>query len=391
MTLGVPGSLGPNTQICVRCLMDETVPGVQFDRNGICNHCHIHDKLEEVYPLGEEGKRRIHRIADQIRKDGKGNKYDCVVGVSGGRDTSYCLYVAVRELGLRPLAAHFDNGWDSDIAKSNLRKLCNSLDVDLHTTIADWDESRDLTNCTIRASVPYIDLTDDVGIAGTLYRAAERENIRYVLSSHSFREEGITPVKWMYIDGLYVRSIIKQFSKMPAYTQFPKELEVDLHHMLYWIFAKRIKIVNLSNYYDDVGQKVEQTLAEECGWVDTYQHHFDNEIFALVYHYARHKFGIDWRIIELSAKIRTGAVTRDEALAELEKLPVFETEELLSYCLKKQGFDRDEYEELLTAPRKYWTEYPNYYRFFRWFKYPIKIAGRLDIIPGHSYEKFFET
>jgi transposase len=140
-----------------------------------------------------------------------------------------------------------------------------------------------------------------------------------------------------------------------------------------------------------VGDKVERILAEECGWVDTFQHHFDNEIFALVYHYARHKFGFDWRIIELSAKVRTGALARMQALAILEKPPVFETEELLSYCLKKQGISREEYERLLEEAPKYFTDYPNYYSMFRALKYPIKVLSRMNVIPGHAYEKFFET
>lgn len=392
MTLGVAGTV-KEEQLCRRCLMDVTIPGVTLDEAGICNHCHIHDKLDNVFPLGDEGRRRMYKLADQIRKEGQGKRYDCVVGFSGGRDTSYCLYVVKNEMGLRPLAVHYDNGWDSDVAKNNMRKICTALDVDLHTFIADWEESRDLTNCTIQASVPYIDLTDDVGIAGTLYRAAVQEDTRYIISSHSFREEGITPVKWMYIDGLYVRSLIDRFSKLGRdnLRQFTQHLEVDLHHMLYWIVAKRIKIINLTNYYDDVGDKVERILEEECGWDDTFQHHFDNEIFALVYHYARHKFGIDWRVIELSAKIRTGVISRQDAIDELSEPPIFETEDLVRYCLKKQGISWDQYQELLSAPLKYFTDYPNYYRYLKMFKYPIKAISRMNVLPGHAYEKFFET
>lgn len=393
MTLGVAGSLPNNTQICTRCLMDATVPGVKFDAAGVCNHCHIHAKLEQRYPLGAVGKARLEAIANRVKADGQGKRYDCVVGVSGGRDTSYCLYYCKRVLGLRPLAVHFDNGWDSEVAKNNLRKLCTTLEVDLHTVIADWEESKDLTNCTIRASVPYIDLTDDVGIAGTLYRTAEQEGVRYIMASHSFREEGITPVKWMYLDGAYVRGLCQRFSERgwDNLAQFRQQLFVDMKDMLYWMLVKRIKVVNLTNYYDDVGLKVEKILAQECDWEDTFQHHFDNEIFALVYHYARHKFGIDWRIIELSAKIRTKTITRKQALAELEHLPIFETPELVAYCLKKQGISPEEYQQLLQQPHRYFSDYPNYYWILRSLKYPIKLLSKLNILPGHSFEKFFET
>ena len=292
-------------QICKRCIMDSTVLGVRFDAEGICSHCKLHDKLDRLYPAGEVGRKQVEQIADKIRKQGRGKRYDCIVGLSGGRDTSYCLY-QTKQLGLRPLAVHFDNGWDSDVAKNNMRKVCDALNVDLHTDIADWEESRELTNCTIRASVPYIDVTDDIGIARTNYDSAVREGVRYIMVSHSFREEGINPIKWMYIDGRYVDSLIKQYGRM----KFKKFKNIYLRNMFYWHFVKRIKMLNLTNYYDDAGKHVEQLLEDKFGWTDTHQHHNDNEIFALVCYYSRHKFGIDWRLVDFSAKIRTGAWRR---------------------------------------------------------------------------------
>jgi len=375
-----------NIQTCRRCLLDSTVPGVFFDDKGVCNHCAIHDRLERLYPVGAEGQAILEKMAVKIKKAGRGRKYDCIVGVSGGRDTSYCLYKTV-ELGLRPLAVHFDNGWDSDISKKNLMKLCDKLGVELHTIIADWDESRELTNCTIRASVPYIDLTDDLGIASALYRTAADEGVRYIMLSHSFREEGITPLKWMYIDGRYVRSLIKRF----ATKKLKHFKNVDIHHMLWWIFVKRIKVVNITNYYNDVGRHVEELLKEKFDWVDTGQHHYDNEIFALVYYYARHKFGFDWRVVELSAKVRTGAVTREQAIEAMQEVPFFEDKRRVEYCLKKQGISAEEWKEIMAAPRKYFYDYPTWYPYLKMMKFPIKLLGRMNILPGHIYEKFFET
>ncbi|MFP4501692.1 MAG: N-acetyl sugar amidotransferase [Candidatus Hydrogenedentota bacterium] len=374
-------------QICSRCVMDATVPGIRFDSQGVCNYCHMHDKLDAAYPTGEEGRRILHDMASKMRKAGRHRKYDCVVGVSGGRDTSYCLYYTKEVMGLRPLAVHFDNGWDSDISKTNLAKLCDGLDVDLHTIIMDWPESRELTNVTIRACVPYIDLTDDIGIASALYRTAEQEGVRYIILSHSFREEGVTPLLWNYIDGRYTKALIKRFSTM----EFQHFKNVELHHMLYWHLVKRIKVVNITNYYDDVGEHVEKMLAEKYGWVDTGQHHMDNEMFALVYYYARHKFGFDWRVVELSAKVRTGVITRQEALGALQNLPWFENEEMVGYALKKQGFSREEFDRILEAPNKYFTDYPSYYPLLRTMKWPIWLLCRLHVVPGHAYEKFFEA
>ncbi|MBP8128300.1 MAG: N-acetyl sugar amidotransferase [Candidatus Hydrogenedentes bacterium] len=374
-------------RLCSRCVMDEEVPGFRFDAQGVCNYCHMHDKLERMYPRGPEGERILQKMAAKMKRAGRGRKYDCVVGVSGGRDTSFCLHYCKERLGLRPLAVHFDNGWDSEMAKTNLARLCSALDVDLHTIIMDWPESRDLTNATIRACVPYIDLTDDVGIASALYRTAASENVRYIILSHSFREEGITPLKWNYIDGRYTRALIERFGTM-EYRQFRN---VDLHHMFYWALIKRIHVVNITNYYDDVGEHVEELLAERYGWVDTGQHHMDNEMFALVYYYARHKFGFDWRVVELSAKVRTGVITREQALEALAQTPYFENESLVNYGLKKQGFSREEFDAILKAPNKYFTDYPSYYPLLRLFRLPIRILCRLHVVPAHAYEKFFEA
>lgn len=373
--------------VCRRCIMDSTVPGIHFDASGICSYCHMQDRLEVMFPTGEAGHAILEKIARKIKRSGRGKPYDCVVGVSGGRDTSYCLYYAKEILGLRPLAVHFDNGWDSDIAKTNLARLCSALDVDLHTIIMDWPDSRELTNCTIRACVPYIDLTDDIGIASALYRTAARENIRYILLSHSFREEGITPLIWNYMDGRYTRSIIRQF----AQTELKSFQNTDIHHFLFWILVKRISVVNITNYYDDVGEHVEQMLQERFGWVDTGQHHMDNELFALVYYYARHKFGFDWRVVELAAKVRSGVLTREEGLEALAATPYFENEELVDYCLKKQGFSREEFNAILAAPNKYFTDYPSYYPLLRKFKLFFKLLCRMNILPAHAYEKYFEA
>ena len=326
------------------------------------------------------------RIAAAIQSAGRGKTYDCVVGVSGGRDTSYCLHMT-KELGLRPLAVHFDNGWDSAVAKENLRRVCTKLQVDLHTVIADWEESRELTNCTIRASVPYIDMTDDVGIARALYDTAVAEGVRYIVLSHSFREEGIKPLAWNYFDGRYSRALIKRFARIPI----RKTKIIDISDMLYWHFIKRIRIINLTNYYDDAGTHVETLLKERYDWVDTHQHHFDNEFFALVSLYMRDKFDANFYAIDWAARVRSGVTPRAEALERARQTPVFETTENINYCLKKQGIGPEEWRAIMAAPRRAFTDYPNYYTYLKLVKYPIKWLGRLNVLPSYIYEKYFET
>lgn len=374
---------GP-VKVCTRCVVDSTVPDVRFDAHGQCNHCRVHDRLTKLCPVGEQGWKFLERVAERMRRQGRRSQYDCVVGFSGGRDTSYCLYVT-KQLGLRPLAVHFDNGWDSDLAKNNIRKVCNGLQVDLHSVIADWEESRELTNCSIRASVPYIDLTDDVGIARALFDTAVQENVRWIIHSHSYRTEGINPHLWNYCDGRYVRGLVERFCRMPL-KQF-KNLE--LTDFFYWTVVKRIHVFTITNYYDDSSPDIDALLKREFGWEDTGGWHFDNEIFGLQCYYARHKFGIDWRLFEIAALVREKVITRDDALAKLAEIPEIERPEFVEYALKKQGISPEEWRQILAAEPKYFLDYPNSYRRLEWLKAPIWLLSRLNFLPPHTYEKYF--
>lgn len=371
-------------QVCSRCILDDTIPKIRFDADGVCTHCHVHDLLNRLFPLGDKGRAYLEKMAAKMKRDGRGKPYDCIVGLSGGRDTCYCLY-KTKELGLRPLAVHFDNGWDSEIAKNNIRKICDKLDVELHTIIADWEESRELTNCTIRASLPYIDLTDDIGIVNALYESAANEGVRWIIHSHSFRAEGINPLAWNYVDGRLVRSLVKRFCRI----KLKHFKNVDLRHFLYWAFVKRVKVFTITNHYEDDGDRVDEFLKREFGWQDTGGWHFDNEIFGLQCYYSRKKFGIDWRVIELSALVREGHMTRDEALAEAATTPAIERKEIVDYALKKQGISQEEFAELLAAPPKYFYDYPTYYPILKAFQLPIKWLCRMNILPPHAYEKYF--
>ena len=366
--------------------MDTSISNVRLDAQGVCNHCHLHDKLDRLYPLNEQGQQQLLKIVEKIKRSGRGKKYDCIVGVSGGRDTTYCLYMT-KKLGLRPLAVHFDNGWDSQIAKTNLARVLDALDVDLHTVVADWEESRDLTNCTIRASLPYIDMTDDVGIVSALYRTAAKEGIRWIIHSHSFRTEGINPLYWNYMDGRLVRNLIKRFGTM----ELKHFQNVELRHFFYWVFVKGIRTFTMTNLYDDVGTDIDDLLKSEFGWEDTGGWHFDNEIFGLQCYYSRHKFGIDWRVCEYAAWVRTGAMSRDEALRKMQEIPKIESKEYVEYGLKKQGISPAEWDEIMAAEPKYFTDYPTYHTYLKLLSPVIWLLGRLHILPAHTYEKYFRT
>ncbi len=190
-------------KVCSRCVMDDTVKGITFDENGECTFCKIHDDLENKFPLNEETPNRLQTLVDKIKKDGKGKKYDCIVGVSGGRDSTYTLHNAVK-LGLRPLAVHFDNGWNSEIAVQNIKNATDILKVDLHTHVADWEEFKELQRSFLFASVPDAEVPTDWVIFSVLFAEASQYEVKYIVHGHSFRTEGTTPLTWTYMDGKYV-------------------------------------------------------------------------------------------------------------------------------------------------------------------------------------------
>jgi tRNA(Ile)-lysidine synthase TilS/MesJ len=186
-------------QTCIRCIIDTTVPGVKFDEKGECSYCKIHDKLDKQYPANEKGKKRLDNIIKKIKARGRNNRYDCVTGVSGGRDSTYILYLA-KQLGLNPLAVHFNDGFGNPVAGENMKKATQRLNVELRTVTSDWPQSKDLKLAFLKASTPDVEIGTDIGIATALYSVCVKENIKFILTGHSFRTEGISPLEWCYLD-----------------------------------------------------------------------------------------------------------------------------------------------------------------------------------------------
>ena len=246
---------------CTRCLYDETVPNITFDEADVCNYCHIHDQLNQEYPTGEEGMRRLHIIADQIRKEGRHKKYDVIVGVSGGADSSYLLYLA-QQLGLRPLAVHFDNTWDSTVAVENIHDVLKKLDVDLYTYVVDNKEYDDIYRSFLKAGVPDTEAPTDIGLAAVLNIACEKFGVKYIFEGHSFRTEGIAPLGWIYMDGKYIQSIQRQYGTMPLKT-FPNML---MPNFIKWTAVLGLKKIRPLYYIDYVKKEDMALITRELGW-----------------------------------------------------------------------------------------------------------------------------
>lgn len=364
--------------------MDSSVPNIRFDENGVCQYCKVHDELERTYPLNDQGRRNLERLVAKIKKAGAGREYDCICGVSGGRDSTYTLFTAVRTLGLRPLAVHFDNGWNTEIAVSNIKHACQALDVDLETVVADWEEFRDLQVAFVKASVPDLDIPTDVAILATLYEVAAKEDIRYILNGHSFRTEGIAPLDWTYFDGRYIRAIHRRYAAKPLHDYH----NFGLREFVFYSVLKRIKTIPILNYAPYRPAEVEEILAE-LGWVSYGGHHHENAYSKFVQSFILpQKFGIDRRRTELAAAVRTGARDRDEVIAYLATTPYAADAELIDYSIKKLGLSADEFARHHRQPPRSFREFPTYYPAIRSLRGIIKLAAAIGVVPKLLSAKF---
>jgi len=373
-----------DVQVCSKCISDTSIPGIRFDEHGICNFCKAHDELEKQFPLNEAGQQKFNRLIYKIKASGKSKKYDCIVGVSGGTDSTYCLYLA-KKLGLRPLAVHLDNGWDSNIAVENISKANSKLNVDYKIVTCDWAEFKDLQIAFLKASVSDAEIPTDIAIIATLYRVAAEEGIRYILNGHSFRAEGLSPTGWTYIDGRYINGVYKSFNKGKL-KSFPN---LTISNLLYYTFIKSIKTVPLLAYINYSKEESKKILQKELGWTYYGGHHFESVYTRFVItNLLPKKFNIDKRIVEFSAYIRSGQMTREQALESIkEALP--EDKDIAEYCRNKLGLTTAEFEKILSSEPKTFRDYSTYYPAIRALRLPIKIACMLNLLPHIFYAKYF--
>lgn len=369
---------------CSRCISDSSIPGIRFDENGVCNFCKAHDRLEKAFPLNEIGQQKLNRLVDRIKSKGIKKKYDCIVGVSGGTDSTYALWMA-KQLGLRPLAVHFDNGWDSEIAKNNLKNAVSKLGVNLKTVSCDWEEFKDLQISFLKASVPEVDLPTDIAIIATLYRVAAEEGLEYILEGRSFRNEGIAPLGWSYMDGKYLSSVHFQF----GHTNLNNFSNLTFRGLLYYALFKKIKYIHLLSFLDYQKEEAKELLEKELNWKYYGGHHYENDYTRFVYsYYLWQKFNVDKRKIGYSAYIRSGQLTREGALEKIKE-PYIEDKDLTRQVIEKLGISYEEFEKILASEPRSFLDYPTLYPVIKALKIPIKVACKLKLLPELFYEKYF--
>lgn len=377
--------VGSELIICTRCILDSTASDIWFDESGVCKYCKIHDEMEKTHPLGEEGAKRLRQLLEKIKKEGINKEHDCIVGVSGGRDSTFTLLTAVR-LGLRPLAVHFDNGWNSEISVSNIKKATSKLGVDLHTVVADWEEFKDLQVAFLKASVPDADIPSDYAIYSVLYQVAAQEGIKYILNGHSFRTEGTAPISWTYMDGRYINSVLRAYGKNKKIRSFPV---MSMSQLLYFVFIKGIKEIRLLEYLDYRKKDVDKVLSYELDWEYYGGHHHENTYTEFFQSFLLpKKFNIDKRKIELSALIRSGQISRKDALNEVQRTRYESNKEIIDYTISKLCLSQEVFEEIYRRKVRTFNDYPTYYPLIRTLRIPIAIACKFRLLPQILYLKY---
>tara|TARA_B100001175_G_scaffold219093_1_gene186401 strand:+ start:1137 stop:2294 length:1158 start_codon:yes stop_codon:yes gene_type:complete len=372
-------------KICSKCIYDETVPSISFDDKGVCNYCHQMTELKNEFNTGTEiGEEKIDNIIKKIKYEGRNKKYDCVVGVSGGTDSSYMIYWAVKK-GLRPLAVHYDNTWNTSIATENIRKVLGKLNIDLFTYVIDNNESDDIFKSFFLASVPEIEASTDLALAEVMYRAASKYKVKYVLEGHSFIAEGISPLGKNYFDGKYIKSIHKKYGKLKMKT-YPL---MTFWRFLKWTLFYRIKKIRPLWYINYSKEEAQKLLEKEFNWQYYGGHHLENRMTSFFHSiYCPQKFSIDYRNNTLSASVRAGILSREKAIEEYYEREPYIEPQLLNYFKKRMKLTDEEYLSIMSKKPRYWYEFPTYKKRFEFFKPLFYLLSKANLVPVSFYLKY---
>lgn len=372
---------------CSTCVMDTSDPEIRFDANGVCNHCQDFKsvKCKGWFP-GPEGQPRLEALLNSIRSSGRTRDYDCILGLSGGIDSSF-LALKAREWNLRPLVVHVDAGWNSELAVANIERLVSYCNFDLHTHVVDWEEMRDLHLAFLRSGIPNQDVPQDHIFFSSLYHFAMRNGIRYILSGGNLATEGIFPSSWhgSAMDAINLRSIHSTFGERPLRNY--KTIGFFDYYLWYPV-VRRMRTVRPLNFIPYVKSQALKELVDTVGF-KPYPRKHGESLFTKVFqnHLLPVRYGYDKRRPHLSSLIVSGQLTREEALDELAK-PLYEPLELandLDYFCKKLRVSPSEFEGFMTAPRRRHTDFPNFGSRYRLLK---SIQAAVQRISGRRFANY---
>ena len=356
-------------KICSKCVMDTSDPNIKFDENIICDHCHdFETSLAPHWDTSERGRQDLQKILDNIKQSRKDSDFDCLLGISGGVDSSYMLHLAVKEFGLKPLVFHVDGGWNSELAVHNINVMIDKLGLDLYTEVINWEEMKDFQLAFFKAGVPHLDIPQDHAFIATLYNYASKYNIKYILNGGNYSTECVQyPMKYYYYgtDMTHNNHIRKLFGtiKMKDYP-----FSSIYRHKIYLKYIRRIQVVKPLNYIPFFKEKALDLLARVYSWKPYPQKHFESRFTRFLEGYwLPERFGFDPRRVMFSSLILTGQMSRQTAM-DLLQTPAYDKdliEDDIDYIAKKLGITHKELTNYFNMPRKYYWNYRNQQHVFR--------------------------
>jgi N-acetyl sugar amidotransferase len=355
-------------QICAKTVLDTTYPGIQFDGKGVCNLvADFENNVKPHWYSGPAGEKKLEMTIEKIKNSGKGRDFDCIMGLSGGADSSYMLHLMVKEFHLRPLVFHVDGGWNSELAVHNINQLIDKLGLDLFTEVIDWEEMRDFQLAMFKSGVPHLDIPQDMAFVGVLYKFAQKHGIKYILNGGNISTECVPrPLEIIYwgTDMTQIRHILNCYGSVSMRT-YPFSSIYFLK--IYLQYLKGIKVIKPLNFVSYVKQDAMALLEREYGWKPYPQKHFESRFTRFFEGYwLLTRFNFDMRRVDLSSLILTGQLSREEALSKLEELPYDEAsiEQDFDYIATKLGISSDELMGYHRMSKKYYWDYPNQLRTF---------------------------
>jgi len=353
-------------KICKKCIMDTTDPDIWFDDDGICSHCHRYKSIiqsKSYLKKREDGA--LERLVAEIKKKAN-KKYDCIIGVSGGVDSTYVAYI-VKKLGLQPLAVHLDNGWNSDIAVSNMKNTLEKLEIELYNYDADCEEFYDLQLAFLKASTPDVEIPTDHALRAALYEVAARENIQFIISGHNTATEGGGVAAWSqgHGDWRYIKSVYKKFGSRSSLKSFP---HYGPFRFIYYTLIKKIRWIQILDYLYYNKKQAMTILENELGWKYYGGKHYESIYTRFCQGYILpKKFGFDKRRLHLSSLVWSCQISRDDALEEMTKsdYPAELQEQDRKLVEKKLGISHEKFDKIMNYPVRSFWDYPSYKKIFK--------------------------
>ena len=367
-------------QICTKCIMDTTDPDITFDQNGVCNHCKNYEKrIKTELHIDERGQKKLKQLIDKIRKDGEDKKYNCIIGISGGIDSTMVAYLVIKKFNLKPLAINLDNGWDANSAKQNIENISKNLDLEIHKKKVHWEEFKVLQLSFLKSSTSNIEIPTDHAITALLYKIAAKHNIPYIITGSNLVTEAIMPRSWgySYQDWKFIKNIHKKFGN----TKLKNYPHLTLSDWIYCTFVKKIKFIPILNYIQYIKKDTKKFLKNNFNWQDYGGNHYESIYTRFFQGYILPtKFGFDKRRAHLSTLICSKQIRRDEALKIIEQNP-YPNEKMLKkdkkYFMEKIGITEEKFQKLISQPIKTFKDYPNNNFFFNKLKFLVKIAKKI--------------